>query len=317
MKGSEPYRILLAEPFNDETVEKLRKFGEVILLPDSAPETMLREIPTAHAILVRLKAHVTARIIEAAPLLKVIGRASPTIDHIDLKAARKRSIPVVYCPTAAVNSTAEFAFALILAARRRLLFFDTQIRDGRFENVRQIPCRAMNSCVVGLLGTDLCAARLARIITASFGSTILYHDPIDQPKDFPGQSVTFAELLARSDVLSVHLPLTTATRAIINADRLASMKRESVLVNVTRGATVDTTALADALKRGVIAGAALDVFETEPIPLHHPLRRSPNCVLTPHVAGMTQEALDERCSVADDVIRVLQGEAPKYSVGSV
>lgn len=315
MRGDKSYKIVVAEPFSPEAISRLEQIGQVTVLQDAAPETMMAALPNADALLVRSKAHVTARIIDAAPNLKVIGRASATADHIDLRAARRRNISVVYAPQVAVSSTAEFTLAMIMALHRRLHFFDRQIREGQFDVLRTPAGREMSRETLGLWGLDPIAERLGVLCTAAFGLRILYHDPAGRdPVDFKGEAVDLDRLLAESDFLSLHLPHSAENKAILNAQRLAKLKPTAIVVNTSRGSLIDTIALAQALKKGDIAGAGLDVFEIEPLPADHPIRRAPRCILTPHVAGATLDASSERFNVADDVVRVLTGEPPQFPV---
>jgi D-3-phosphoglycerate dehydrogenase / 2-oxoglutarate reductase len=313
MKNDRPFQIIVAEPFDDAAVTRLKEFGNVSLLEDSGPETLLAAMSEADALLVRSKTHVTSRIIEAAPSLRVIGRASPTIDHIDLRAAKRRNISVVYAPHAAVASTAEFTLALILTMQRRIPFLNRQIREGQYDALRKPIGREMARETIGLLGLDPVGAKLAGICKQAFSSRIICWNPGGAaPGEFPGEMVELDELLAQADILSVHLGSSSETRHFLNADRIARMKTTALIINTSRGATIDTAALATALKDRVVAGAALDVFEGEPLPASHPLRRAPNCVLTPHVGGLTLDANAGRFHVAEDVIRVLSGERPLY-----
>ncbi len=315
MKGSKLYEIVVAEAFSPEAISRLQQIGQVTVLNDAAPETMMAALTTADALLVRSKAHVTARIIDAAPNLKVIGRASATADHIDLRAARRRNIHVVYAPQVAVTSTAEFTLAMIMALHRRLHIFDRQIREGQFDALRSPAGREMSRETLGLWGLDPVAERLGKLVTTAFGLRILYHDPAGRdPVDFKGEAVDMETLLAESDFLSMHLPQSAETKGILNAQRIAKLKPTAVVVNTARGSLIDTVALAHALKKGDIAGAGLDVFEVEPLPADHPIRRAPRCILTPHVAGATLDASSERFNVADDVVRVLTGELPHFPV---
>ncbi len=311
MKGRKPFRIVVAEPYAPDAVARLEVVGDVTVLKDSAPDTLIGALPEADALLVRTKTHVTARIIKAAPKLRVIGRASRTLDHIDLRAAGHRDISVVYAPLAAVASTAEFALGLMLALHRQIPSLDRQLRDGKFESVRKTAGHELGRQTFGLLGADSVAGALCRMISAAFGCRILQNDPLGGEVE-GAEPVDLDTLLAESDILSVHLRLTSDTRGFLNGDRIAGMKSSALLVNVTRGATVDTTALAEALRKRHVAGAALDVFETEPLPQDHPLRQAPNCLLTPHVSGLTIDASEGRFDVADDVVRVLRGEAPMH-----
>ncbi|MFQ5429167.1 MAG: NAD(P)-dependent oxidoreductase [Phycisphaerae bacterium] len=315
MKGRKPFRIVVAEPYASEALALLEDVADVTLLKSSAPDTLISALPEADALLIRGKTHVTARIINAAPRLKVIGRASPTVDHIDLRAAGRRDIRVVYSPHAAVNSSAEFALGLILALHRRIPFLDRQLREGKFEAIRTPSGREIGRQCVGLLGIDPVAEKLGRILSTAFGCRIVYHDPRGRsPTGFRGESLELGPLLSSADIVSVHLRASPETRGLINADRLRQMKPSAILINVTGGAVIDTIALAEALRVHAIAGAALDVFETEPLATQHPLRRAPNCILTPHVAGATLDASAGRFNVAEDVLRVLQGQDPKYPV---
>ncbi len=312
MKGRKPFRIVISEPYAPEAVARLEAVGDVTVLEDSAPATLIDALPEADALLVRTKTHVTARIIKAAPNLRVIGRASRTLDHIDLRAARSRDIRVVYSPFAAVASTAEFALGLMLALHRQIPALDRQLRDGKFESIRKPAGYEMGRQTLGLLGADPVAGKLCRTISAAFGCRILQHDPLGD-EVAGADAVDLDTLLAEADILSNHLRLTSDTRGYLSGDRIAKMKSSALLVNVTRGATVDTTALAEALRKRHLAGAALDVFEAEPLPQDHPLRGAPNCILTPHVSGLTIDASEGRFDVADDVVRVLQGEAPMHA----
>ena len=313
MKGRKPFRIVVAEPYAPQALARLEKVGEVTVLDNPKPDTLIASLHDADALLIRAKAHVTARIIDAAPRLKVIGRASPTMDHIDLRAASQRDIRVVYSPDSAVKSAAEFTLGLILALHRRLPFFDRQLREGKFETIRRPTGHEMGNQTLGLLGADRIAEELARIVSVAFGPRIITHDPFGRRLEgVQAEALDLDGLLAEVDVLSIHLRATSQTRRIMDAKRLAMMKTTAILVNTSRGPVVDTVALADALKEGRIAAAGLDVFESEPLPPQHPLRRAPNCLLTPHVAGATLDASFGRFQVAEDVVRVLNDQPPRY-----
>jgi D-3-phosphoglycerate dehydrogenase / 2-oxoglutarate reductase len=314
MKNSKTHKIVLAEPFDAEVVERLAEVGQVDILEDSSPEALLTAVAQADALLVRSKAHVTARIIEAAPNLKVIGRASPNVDHIDIRAAKRRNISIVYTPNVAVRSVAEFTLGLILSLTRRLPQLDAQLREGKFDTLRQPAGREMRSLTLALLGVDFVAEELGRMCKAAFGMPVIYHDLAGRsPRDLEARQVELDALLTEADILSVHLQFVPETRAFLNAARIAKLKSTAVVVNTSRGQVVDTVALAQALRRRLLGGAGLDVFEAEPLPANHPLRHAPNCLLTPHVAGCTQDASVNRFqTAAEDVIRVLQGEPPYF-----
>jgi D-3-phosphoglycerate dehydrogenase / 2-oxoglutarate reductase len=315
MPGTKKYHVVVAEPYDPSALARMEEVARITILEDSAPETLVNAVADADALCVRGRAHVTARVINAGDRLKVIARASPTVDHIDLRAASRKNIHVVYAPHVAVASTAEFTLGLILALHRRVPFLDRAVRDGEFESLRVPSGRELSYTTLGLLGLDPVAQRLGRMVNAAFEMPIIYHDPAGgTATDFSGRAVTLDELLAESDVLSLHLGLTSATRGIINAQTLAKLKSTALLVNTARGPLIDSAALAQALRRKLIGGAALDVFDLEPLPADHPLRRVPNCILTPHVAGATLNASSDRFTVAEDVVRVLLGQPPAYPV---
>lgn len=316
MKGTRPYKIVVAESFDGPALARLREIGSVHILENCSPESILAEIPGAHALLVRGKAHVTARIIDAAPDLKVIGRASPSIDHIDLRAAKRRQISIVYTPHVAVNSIAQFTLGMILCLQRKIGYLDRQLRDGKFDLLRSPFGRELGHQTLGLFGIDPVGQALARTCASGFGTSIVYHDPSSSETsivaDIPGEPVSRERLQQEADIITIHLSGSRDSKLRLDGKFFEGMKPTAALINASRGSAVNTVDLAQALRRRTIAGAALDVFEMEPLPLDHPLRTAPNCILTPHVAGATLDANSQRSSVIDDVARVLQGEAPRF-----
>lgn len=314
MRGIKRFHIVVAEPYAPEALDRLRQLGDVTVLPDSSPQSILSAMGDCDVLCVRQKAHVTARIIDGSPQLKVIARAGPNLDHIDLRAAGRRNIRVVYAPNVGVTSTAQFALGLILALHRRVPLLDREVRLGHFDSLRTPVLRDMGHARLGLLGVDAVAIHLAKMCRTAFATTIVYHDPVGtKAHDIPAEAATLDDLLASADILSVHLPAGPDSKHFLNAERLARLKPTTVLVNVSKGSVIDTVALADALRAGRLAGAALDVFELEPLPRNHPIRRAPNCLLTPHVASSTLNAVDDRFAmVAEDVARILNGEAPQH-----
>ena len=168
---------------------------------------------------------------------------------------------------------------------------------------------------VGLLGMGVVAEGVGKTMLEAFGSRVVYCDPTGgRPVELRAEEVSVEQLLRESGVVSMHLPLRSTTKQFLNAGRIALLSPEAVVVNTTRGGLIDTSALADALKSGRIAGAALDVFETEPLPMNHPLRNAPRCILTPHVGCVTKDSEEAVFDVVDDVLRVLQGETPRFPV---
>jgi D-3-phosphoglycerate dehydrogenase len=315
MAAPGPFHFVVAEPFHPAAMERLRQHGTVEELTDTSPETLLNAVGKADALLIRSRAHVTAKILDAAPRLRVIGRAAPSFDHIDLRMARQRAIGVVYSPAAATRTAVEFTVAMILAAQRRLIYFDRRVRAGEFAALRVPTTRGLYGTHVGLIGMNAVAEGVGKILVGAFGSHVVYFDPAGRrPSEQDAREASLEDLLRRCAVVSLHLTLQPATRHILNAERLALLGSEAIVVNTARGGLIDSMALAEALKNGRLGGAALDVFESEPLPANHPLRNAPNCILTPHIGCLTRDSEEAACDVVDDVLRVLRGDAPCYPV---
>lgn len=308
-------RFVVAEPILPSALDRLRGLGDVEELADPAPAALAAAISQADALIVRSKTHVTARVLEAAQRLRVIGRAAASVDHIDLRVARERNIDVVYAPHAADRALTEFTVAMILAIHRRLTYYDRHFRAGAYEALRQPEVYELGHLTLGLLGINRVAVSVGRIFSGAFGCRVLVSDPAgSEGPVLVGESVGLEELLKGSDILSIHLSLTTETRGFLNSQRLALLRPTAKIVNVTRGGVVDTNAVSEMLKTRRLAGAAFDVFEAEPLPAGHPLRNAPNCLLTPHIGACTRDVPEAAVDVVEDVLRVLRGERPLHSV---
>ncbi len=244
---------------------------------------------------------------------KVIARYGIGIDNVDLEAARKAGIVVTNVPDYSVEEVAAHALALILAALRKVVTADEAIRTGAWgvDNFR--PIRRLSTLTVGLVGYGRIARRLAAALDA-LGAQVVIHDPYlsDDPALPP--LLDLDGLLACSDIVSLHAPLTDETRGVINESTIGKMKPGAILVNTSRGPLVEFAALADALRSGRLSAAALDVFETEPVDTDL-LEGVPNLIATPHMAYYSEEALEEsQRKAATQVIKVLTGEPPDYQV---
>jgi D-3-phosphoglycerate dehydrogenase len=230
------------------------------------------------------------------------------VDDIDVAAATARGVAVVNVPDYATEEVAAHAAALILASARRVPEADRLVRAGRWDDWHELrPIAPLSASTLGLVGVGRIGSELARQIGHLFGA-VLAVDPSPAPVPAGVQRVGLAELLARSDVVSLHLPLTPATRHLIDAAALAAMRQEAILVNVSRGGLVDQAALAAALARGTPRFAALDVLDAEPPPAAEPLLRSDRVLLTNHVAWYSERAMRTlRHELADRCARVLRG----------
>ncbi len=258
----------------------------------------------------------TSRVFEAAPQLKVISRTGVGYDSIDVSAATRHGVYVCTTPGTNNVSVAEFAFAMIITHSKRVLENLSEVRRGGWKPFQG---RELSGATLGIVGLGSIGKELARRARA-FGMTVLAYD-VKRDEVFASEhDVTYSsleELLRNSDYVSLHLFLDATTRHLINAERLAQMKPTAYLVNTSRGPVVDQEALCAALREKRIAGAALDVFESEPLEADSPLRSLDNVCLTPHVAGRTSNS--EAASgmmAAENVVRVLRGEPPVYAVNS-
>jgi len=276
------------------------------------PEALKKEIASATALVVRNRTKVTAEIIAAAPKLKVIARAGVGLDNIDIKAADAAGVVVVAGLGANAVSVGELTLGLALALLRNIPTHDEATRAGGWVRT---PGRELSGLTWGLLGcgsTGLATAQLLK----GFGCTILGFDPY--AKNLSGvELTTFEDVLKRSDVVSIHMPSTPETNGVINAQTLALMKPEAIIVNVGRGEVINEVDLMTALKAKKIAGAALDVRAQEP-PVVGDMENISNLILTPHVAGITsQSQLRINEILSSNIALVLQSKPATHAVGAL
>lgn len=307
--------VLASQQLNPLAMELLRDQVEVRVATNPKPSTLAREVVGAHAIVLRL-GEVTAEVIAAADRLEVIGRNGVGLDAVDLAAATARGIAVVYTPDANSVSVAEHVVGAALALARNYPTVDREIKAGNWA-IRERFNRELHGATFGFVGLGRIGSLAARMCRGAFDAEILAYDPYLEPEAATRAEATLVpsleELLRRADVVSLHVALTPQTTGLIGARELEMMKPTAYLVNASRGPVVDERALVEALRSGTIAGAALDVFETEPISAAHPLCSLPNVVLTPHNAAQTREA-SERVTrtLMGDLLAVLSGRKPRY-----
>src|SRR4030081_872767 len=250
---------------------------------------------------------------------KVIGRFGLGVDNIDTKAAAELGIVVTYVPDYCMHEVSDHAMALLLGLARKIAFSNKLVQAGRWEMPSGGPLRRLAGQVLGLIGFGNIPRALAPKAKA-FGLDVIAHDPY-AAKDVLAacgvEAVSFETLLARSDFISVHAPLTQATRGLLDAAAFARMKKGAAIVNTARGPLIDEPALVAALDSGNIGAAALDVVAPEPLPKDSALLGRDNVILTPHTAFYSVEALDElQTKCASDVARVLSGEKPIYPISA-
>jgi len=294
------YVVVVADRLAEAGLELLRRTeGLETVVTAGEPDRLAPALATAHGLIVRSGTTVTEELITAAPHLSVIGRAGVGVDNIDLDAATRRGIAVLNVPGANTVSAAEHSVALLLALLRRIPWAAVSMREGAWDRKR-FPGTELRGKRLGVVGLGRVGLHVAGIGKA-FGMRVMGSDPYlpeEVTRDAGVTLVPLEELLSTADVVTLHLPLTDETRNLIDQGRLAMMKPTAVLVNAARGALLDHDALLAAVEGGKLAGAALDVFDPEPLPADSPLRKSDRILLTPHLAASTAEAQER---VAADI----------------
>lgn len=286
------YVVLIADKIDPHGVALLREApGVEVVEAVKNKRRLMEELPRAHALVVRSETKVTAELLSIGPQLKVIGRAGIGVDNIDVEAATWRGIAVLNAPAANTVSAAEHAIGMLLALVRRIPWAHESMQRGAWDR-QAFQGFELRGKTLGIVGLGRIGAHVATV-ARGLGMRLVAHDPFvteARAQEVGAELLALDDLLARADVVTLHLPLTTDTRHLIDRRRLSLMKKTAVLVNTARGGLVDEAALLDALKAGRLAGAAVDVFETEPLPADSPLRTLDRVILTPHLAASTAEA---------------------------
>jgi D-3-phosphoglycerate dehydrogenase / 2-oxoglutarate reductase len=264
---------------------------EVVVVDDSSSHEFFVELARADALIVRSATKVTMETFDQAPNLAAVGRAGVGIDNIDVAAATERGVAVFNAPGGNTIAAAELTMALLISVARKIPAAEASLRGGGWDRAafKGVELRGKT---MGLIGAGRIGSEVA-IRCKAFDMDVIAYDPYLSPtraQELDIEMVGFDQVIERADFISIHVPLTEETTGIIGRDSLGRMKRSAFVVNASRGGVVDEDALADALHGGVIAGAALDVYEMEPLTADSPLREAPNLVLTPHLGASTAEA---------------------------
>jgi D-3-phosphoglycerate dehydrogenase len=290
----QPPKVLIADSISQRGGDELARDGALeVTIKTGLNETELVEIiPPFSALVVRSHTKVTADVLKAASNLRVVGRAGVGVDNVDVEAATRRGVVVLNAPGGNTISTAEHAFSLLLCVARKIPQADASVRSKNWDKKNLEGVELYNK-TLGIIGMGRIGSDLSRRAIA-FGMRVIACDPYLSATRARSLQVELAEelddLLATSDFISLHTPLTPETRHILNAARLQKTKNGVRIVNCARGGLIDETALANALQNRHVAAAALDVFEIEPLPDDSPLRSAPNLILTPHLGASTAEA---------------------------
>jgi glyoxylate reductase len=316
-------KIFVTRPILESGIKMLRDKGYEVVVNEAAKdraataEELIAGARGADAVLAVLTDKITAEVMDAGlPTLKIVANYAMGFDNIDIEAAKQRNVMVTNTPGVLTETVAEHSFALMMAIAHRIPEADKFARAGKFTAWGPELFLGADLChkTLGIIGLGRIGSRVALHAAKGFEMKVLYYDPKPNPdfeKEFGAVYVAdIDELLPQCDFVSIHVPLTDSTRHLINEERLKKMKPSAYLINTSRGPVVDEKALAQALKNGVIKGAALDVFEFEP-EITPELKELDNVVLTPHIASATIGTRSKMAELAaTNIIEALEGREP-------
>ena len=309
-------RVFVTRIIPDKGLDLVKDFCEVDLWTDDLPpdrDELLIRVKGVDGLLCLLTENIDDEVMDiAGPHLKVISNYAVGFDNIDVKSATERRIPVGNTPDVLTDATADFSFALMMSAGRRILEGDRYVREGKWKTWGPMLLlgNEMHGSTLGLVGYGRIGKAMARR-AVGFDMRVIYYDPNEKLRDpdVKATSVDFDTLLEESDFISLHTPLTPDTHHLINAESLSQMKSNAVLVNTSRGPVVDTEALYEALRDRRIFAAGLDVTEPEPLPREHPLLSLDNLIIAPHIASASKSARDKMAWLAaKNLIAGLEGK---------
>lgn len=285
-------KVFVADDVNEDKLAPLTEAGiEVVKETKLGPAELADRLRGADGVIVRSATSITAELMDAAPSLRVIGRAGVGVDNIDVKAATARGIVVMNAPDGNTITTAEHTMALLVSLARNIPQAHAKLQSGEWDKKSFVGVE-LNGKMLGIIGLGRIGKHVAAI-ARGFGMQIVAYDPfssVEQAKEIGIESVSLNDVLARADFLTIHTPVTDETRGLIGRGAFAKMKKGVRVINAARGGLVDEAALIEAIDDGTVAGAALDVYATEPLPADSPLLGNPKIITTPHLGASTSEA---------------------------
>ena len=311
-------KILICDPIAEDGLAIFRDAGlDVEVKTGMKPEELKKTVNGFDALVVRSETKITQEVLDATSHLQVVGRAGVGVDNIDVAAATEKGVVVVNAPTGNTSSAAEHAIALMLALARRIPEANASLKSGKWERSKFLGLEVRDK-TLGIIGLGQVGSEVARR-ARGLEMNVLAYDPFvpeDRARNLGVDLATMDELLAKSDFVTVHTTLSEGTRSLIGADEMAKMKPTARIINTARGGIVNEEALAEAIEAGKIAGAAIDVFETEPV-TEHPLFGLDSVVVTPHLGASTAEAQERvAMDVAHQIVAVLNGEPARWAVNA-
>ncbi|MCH8894055.1 MAG: D-glycerate dehydrogenase [Chloroflexi bacterium] len=310
-------RVYVTRQIFPDALDLIEKTAELELWPDEeppSPEQLREAMADVEGAIINVMDRIDAPLLDAAPKLRVLSQVAAGLDNIDIPEATKREILVGYTPGVLAKSTADLAFALLLAVARRVVESDKWVREGNWK-ISHHPMfwlgSEVNGSTLGILGLGGIGLETAKR-GLGFDMKIIYHSRTRKPEleaEYGFKYATLNRVLAQSDFLSIHVPLTPETNRFIGEKQLKKMKSTAILINLSRGPVVDTDALYKALTEGWIAGAGLDVFDPEPVPADHPLLGLDNVVVLPHIGSASNRSRrDMHLLAARNLVAGLKGE---------
>lgn len=298
--------VLLLESVSDEADLLLRDKLQVLDAPSPEAGIPLAKTHSVHAIVTRGKGDVSQALIEQCPDLEVIARCGVGLDNIDVAFATGQGIKVVNAPGSNADTVAEHALCLMLTLQRQLVPSVMAVKQNQWDFRKVYAGDEIRGKTLGILGLGNIGKKVAHL-AAAFGMSIVYWDQ----RELPGLDYTFLpleEVLQRSDIISLHLPLVPETHHLINADSIRKMQQHAIIINTSRGAVIDEAALTNALQLNQIGGFGADVLDTEPPETGYPLLQFNNVLVTPHSASLTARTYNEMCVITvKNTIDILQG----------
>ncbi|MCA1906654.1 MAG: 3-phosphoglycerate dehydrogenase [Desulfarculus sp.] len=312
-------KILISDPLAKEGVEIFKNEGfEVEVKTGLSPDELKQAIKGVAGLVIRSATQVTAELLAAADALKVVGRAGTGLDNVDIPAATAKGVIVMNTPGQNSNAAAELALGHIFALSRHIARGHRGVKEGKWEK-KQLRGREVKGKTLGILGLGNIGRILAEL-GKGVKMEVIGYDPFLSPEEIKARGaepVSFEELLARSDYLSIHVPKTKETTGLFSAANLAKMKDGAYLINCARGGIVDEAALCDALASGKLSGAALDVFEQEPLPADSRILFADDLVCTPHLGANTHEAqVNVAIAVAQQMSKYLKTGVAEFAVNA-
>jgi glyoxylate reductase len=312
-------KVYVTRELPERGLEIIKERFEAEVWPEYAPppkKTIIEKAKNVDALVTLLSDKIDAEVFDAAPKLKMVAQLAVGFDNIVVPEATKRGIYVSNTPEVLTDTTADFAWALLMTLARRVVEADKYVRTGKWKvgwHPAMLQGRDVYGATIGIVGAGRIGYAVAKRATG-FSMRILFYDVIPRPemeKDFGAKKVDLETLLKQSDFVSVHVPLMKETHHLINAEKLKLMKKTAYLINNSRGPVVDEKALCEVLKEGRIAGAGLDVFEQEPAPLDSPLLKLDNVVVAPHISSASYETRSKMAEmVADNLVAFFEGKKP-------